>query len=58
VAGTLLKLDTKETFASGAPVFDTQGRVVGIITVPHKYGVDTLALSGSRIDAARAALPK
>lgn len=58
VAGTLLKLDTKETFASGAPVFDTQGRLAGIITVPHHYGVDTLAISGARIEAARATQPK
>ncbi len=54
-AGTALKLETKETFASGAPVFDTQGRLVGIITVPHQLGDITVALSGSRIEAARAA---
>jgi hypothetical protein len=58
VNGTALKLDTKETFAPGAPVFDTQGRVVGIIAVLHKYGADTVALSGSRIEAARAAQAK
>ena len=52
-AGTSLKLDTKETFASGAPVFDTQGRLVGIITVPHPYGDATVALGTSRIEAAR-----
>ena len=53
-AGTALKLDTKETFASGAPVFDTQGRLVGIITVPHQYGDITVALATSRIEAVRA----
>lgn len=53
VAGTALKLDTKETFASGAPVFDSQGRLVGMITVPHPFGDITVALASSRIEAAR-----
>jgi Trypsin-like peptidase domain len=52
-AGMALKLETRETFASGAPVFDTQGRLVGIVTVPHQLGDFTLAFAASRIETAR-----
>ncbi len=58
VAGMALKLETKEPFASGAPVFDTQGRVVGIITVPHQLGDITVAYATSRIEQAREAAKK
>ena len=51
--GTAMKLDTKQDFPSGSPVFDTQGRLVGIITFPHLYGDITAALGISRLDAAR-----
>jgi hypothetical protein len=51
--GTALKLDTKQPLASGAAVFDTQGRLAGIVTDPHSYGAETVALSASRIAKAR-----
>jgi hypothetical protein len=35
-------------------VFDTQGRLVGLITVPHPLGDITVAYATSRIEAARA----
>jgi hypothetical protein len=51
--GNAFKLDTKKTFATGSAVFDTQGRLAGIVTDPHPYGADTVALSASRIAKAR-----
>ena len=51
--GIAFKLDTKKTLATGAAVFDTQGRLAGIVTDPHPYGADTVALSASRIAKAR-----
>ncbi len=51
--GTAFKLDTNKTLATGAAVFDTQGRLAGIVTDPHPYGADTVALSASRIAKAR-----
>ena len=51
--GIAFKLDTKKTLLTGAAVFDTQGRLVGIVTDPHPWGADTVALSASRIAAAR-----
>lgn len=51
--GMAMKIEAKQEFASGAAVFDTQGRLVGIITSPHRYGDFIAALSVSRIDKAR-----
>ena len=51
--GTAFKLDTKKQLATGAAVFDTQGRVVGIVTDSPAYGGDVVALSASRIAKAR-----
>jgi hypothetical protein len=51
--GTAFKLDTKKQLATGAAVFDTQGRVAGIVTDSPAYGGETVALSASRIAAAR-----
>ena len=53
VNGTALKLEAKREFASGAAVFDTQGRLAGIITNPHRYGDFVAALSISRIEKVR-----
>ncbi|HUQ29865.1 MAG TPA: serine protease [Usitatibacter sp.] len=51
--GIAFKLDTRKTLATGAAVFDTQGRLAGIVTDPHGYGAITVALSASRIAKAR-----
>jgi hypothetical protein len=51
--GLALKLEANREFASGAAVFDTQGRLVGIITSPHRYGDFPAALSVSRIQKVR-----
>ena len=53
VNGISFKLDTKKALATGAAVFDTQGRLAGIITDPHPYGAEAVALSASRIAKAR-----
>lgn len=52
-AGTVLQLDFTEPLATGTPIVDTQGRVVGIATMPHRYGAGNVALSSSRIAKAR-----
>jgi hypothetical protein len=51
--GIAFKLDTRKTLATGAAVFDNQGRLAGIVTDPHSYGAITVALSASRIAKAR-----
>jgi len=51
--GLAMKLEAKQEFASGAAVFDTQARLVGIITNPHRYGDFIAALSISRLEKAR-----
>ena len=51
--GAAFILDTKKQLATGAAVFDTQGRLAGIVTDPHNYGAETVALSASRIAKAR-----
>lgn len=51
--GIALKLEAKQDFASGAAVFDTQGRLVGIVTFPHRYGPGNVALGVSRIAKAK-----
>ena len=48
-AGIAMWLEAKQEFITGAAVFDTQGRLVGIVTHPHRYGVGAVALSVSRI---------
>lgn len=54
-AGTVLQLDFNEPLATGTPIVDTQGRVVGIATLPHRYGPGNVALASSRISKAREA---
>lgn len=54
-AGTVLQLDFAEPLATGTPIVDTQGRVVGIATIPHRYGPGNVALAASRISKAREA---
>ena len=51
--GVAMKIEAKQEFASGAAVFDTQGRLVGIITNPHRYGDFIAALGISRLEKAR-----
>ena len=51
--GLAIQLDARREFASGAPVFDTQGRLVGIITNPHRFGDFVAALAISRIEKVR-----
>ena len=52
-SGTALRLESREGFATGAAVFDRQGRLAGIVTAPHTLGDVTLAYSSSRIEKAR-----
>jgi hypothetical protein len=52
-SGMAMKLEAKQEFASGAAVFDTQGRLVGIVTNPHRYGDFIAALGISRIEKVR-----
>ena len=52
--GMMFGIDSKETFTTGAAVFDTQGRLVGIISAPHTLGNFPLAYSATRIAKARA----
>jgi hypothetical protein len=47
-------IDSKEAFTTGAAVFDTQGRLVGIVTAPHTLGDFPAAYSASRIAKAKA----
>ncbi|MBC8023219.1 MAG: trypsin-like peptidase domain-containing protein [Burkholderiales bacterium] len=56
--GTALKIDVSQKLATGAAVFDTQGRLAGIVTSPHSFGDFPVALSPSRIEQARAAAKK
>ena len=51
--GISFRLDTKKALATGAAVFDTQGRLAGIITDPNPHGAETVALSASCIAKAR-----
>ena len=51
--GMMFGIDSKESFTTGAAVFDTQGRLVGIVTAPHNLGVFPAAYSASRIERAR-----
>ena len=58
VNGMMFGIEAKETFAPGAAVFDTQGRLAGIITFPHQLGDLNVAYSTSRIEKARAPLKR
>ena len=51
--GMAFGLESKEGFPTGAPVFDRQGRVAGIINAPHTFGDFTMAYGSSRIASAR-----
>ena len=51
--GMAFGIDSKETFSTGAAVFDTQGRLVGIINSPHTFGDFTMVYGATRIGAAR-----
>jgi hypothetical protein len=53
VNGMMFGIESKETFAPGAAVFDTQGRLAGIINFPHQLGDVNVAYSSSRIEKAR-----
>ena len=53
VNGMMFGIESKETFAPGAAVFDTQGRLAGIINFPHQLGNLNVAYSTSRIEKAR-----
>lgn len=53
VNGMMFGIESKETFAPGAAVFDTQGRLAGIITFPHQLGDVNVAYGTSRIEKAR-----
>jgi S1-C subfamily serine protease len=53
--GTAFQLDTTEPLVSGTPIVDTQGRVVGLVTLIHRYGDGMYALSSTRIATAREA---
>jgi hypothetical protein len=55
VNGTMFGIESKETFAPGAAVFDTQGRLAGIINYPHQLGDFNLVYATSRIEKAKAA---
>jgi hypothetical protein len=52
--GMMFGIDSRETFTTGAAVFDTQGRLVGIVTAPHTLGDFPAAYSASRIAKAKA----
>jgi hypothetical protein len=52
--GMMFGIDSKEAFTTGAAVFDTQGRLVGIVTAPHTLGDFPAAYSASRIAKAKA----
>jgi hypothetical protein len=53
--GMMFGIDSKESFTTGAAVFDTQGRLVGIVSAPHTLGDFPLAYSATRIAKARGA---
>jgi hypothetical protein len=58
VNGMMFGIEAKDTFVPGAAVFDTQGRLAGMINYPHQYGNFNVVYSTSRIEKARAALRK
>jgi hypothetical protein len=53
--GPMFGIDSKESFITGAPVFDVQGRLVGIVNAPHQLGDVRVAYSATRIARTRAA---
>jgi hypothetical protein len=55
--GTGFGIESKESFPTGAAVFDQQGRLVGIVNAPHTYGDFTMAYGATRIEAARERQP-
>jgi hypothetical protein len=53
-AGRIIELSNKvASNASGAPVLDAFGRVVGIATAPHKFGAINAAIGASSIPEMR-----
>jgi len=55
--GSGFGIESKESFSTGAAVFDQQGRLAGIINFPHTYGDFTMAYGAARIEAARERQP-
>ncbi len=52
--GTVVELKAAAPLANGTPVFDSQARLVGIVTTPHAFGEGLVAaLGASRIAQAR-----
>lgn len=52
--GMMFGIESKESFVTGAAVFDSQGRLAGIVTTPHTLGDANIAYSATRIAKARA----
>lgn len=51
--GTGFGLESKEAFPTGAAVFDTQGRLAGIVNSPHNLGDFAMVYGATRIASAR-----
>ncbi len=54
--GVVLELSVPGPFPTGTPVIDSQGRLVGLVTTPHKFGEGlNVALGSARIAQAKGA---